>query len=1179
MQAIVRWCLKNKSVVFLAAVILVAAGSYATTRLNQELLPDIEFPLITVSTPVPGAGPDLVDEQVTQPLQDSVEGIEGIESVQATSSPGFSVLVVEFGLDVDTEQAEDEINDAINGVSLPEQAVAPEVNRQSASQFPILNVSLSAKDGDLARVTEYAEDEAIPLIEDVEGVASADLVGGSERQIEVDLKPAELEERGIPAEAIIGAIQGSNVNAPVGDVSVEGLATPVRTTSELSTVEDLRDLPVGAAGAPAAPTGAPSGAPTGAPAGASAPPSGASAPAAASAAASAAPTAEAPEPVLLSDVAEVSESSSDISGISRTNGEPSLGLNVVKEPEANTVEVAEGVTRALGQVREDLGEDEVIVVFNSAEDVEESVNGLVEKALIGGLLAVGIIFLFLRSLRATLVTAVSLPTSILAALLFSWADNLTLNIITLAGLTIAVGRVVDDAIVVLENSYRYVQEGYSPEEAALKGTTEVASAITSSTLTTTAVFLPLGLVGGIVSKFFLPLSLTVAFALIASLIVSITVIPVLTSVFIKRQAKRGAIPEARTEQDDREIDPEDYDDGYLDYESRRSRRTNGRGPGALRLLVFSSLVIGALFAGAVVAAGAGLLNGLSFVPDGLVDGLGGIADGVRNVVGGIDTGSPVFLVVAGAVAALVVVGLALLAARAARRSARRGEDSDGLLVNLYAPLLLWSLRHRLAVLLLALLAFVGGLAAIPFLAVSFFPPSEERLLQATVELPAGTAIGETSDELRPFEDFMNEDRGVESYQLSIGGEDNFNPDSPLRTGNQAQAFVVVGENANVQRTLSRLADEGRDLYGEGFQVQVLQQGPPTGGIEVTITGGSEDELRQASETVVDEIEKNDDITNVQSDLSEVSPEIEVSVNAADAAEAGLSPGAVSTSLGTLLGGTGSQVTLGDEPVAIGLPEGSVDSIEEVRGLPLGSGQTVGDVAEVREVQAPSAISRDDGDRAVTVTGTITSEDTSSVSNEVNAALPTLDLPDGVTASVGGESEDIEESFRNLLLSILVALVLVYLILVVFFGSLVTPLIILLAVPLTTAGAFGALLITGTALSLPALLGVLLLIGIVVSNAILLVDFAQNARDHHDTVDAAIFEAGRARLRPILMTALATIFALIPLAFGFGGGGSALISSSLAIPVIGGLITSTFLTLLVVPVGYSLVRGGLRRKKG
>jgi len=664
MQAIVRWCLKNRSVVFLAAIILIAAGAYATTRLNQELLPDIEFPIITVSTPVPGAGPDVVDEQVTQPVESAVEGIEGIESIQATSAAGFSVLVVEFGLDVDTEEAEREINSNLSGVSLPEQAGTPEVNRQSASEFPILNVSLSAKDGNLARVTEYAEDEAIPLIEDVDGVASADLVGGSVRQIEIQLDPDKLEETGVPAEAVVGAISGSNVNAPVGDVRIGDLSTPIRATSELTTVEELRDLPVGASGgAPssAASAGAPEGIPEGA-AGASAPPVGASAGASASAAPAAA---EAPEPVLLGDVAEVREVSSDISGISRTNGEPSLGLNVTKEPEANTVEVADGVTRALEEVRDDLGDDEVVVVFNSASDVEESVSGLVEKALIGGLLAILVIFVFLRSLRATLVTAVSLPTSILAALLFSWADNLTLNIITLAGLTIAVGRVVDDAIVVLENSYRYIQQGYEPEDAARIGASEVASAITSSTLTTTAVFLPLGLVGGIVSKFFLPLSLTVAFALIASLIVSVTIIPVLASAFIKRRSVREeAEPESRAE-----------DDFTQDYERRWSRR--GRGARVLRALFALLLVLVALFAGAVVAAGTGLLDGISWLPQEIVGRLGDLASAVQDTVASVDTSSPVFLVVAGVVAGLLILGLAILAVRAARRRGDGGSEESG----------------------------------------------------------------------------------------------------------------------------------------------------------------------------------------------------------------------------------------------------------------------------------------------------------------------------------------------------------------------------------------------------------------------------------------------------------------------------------------------------------------------
>src|SRR5829696_1492604 len=461
-------------------------------------------------------------------------------------------------------------------------------------------------------------------------------------------------------------------------------------------------------------------------------------------------------PVMLGDVAEVREVSSDISGVSRTNGEPSLGINITKEPDANTVEVADGVNEALADVRDDLGEDRVLVLFNSAEDVEESVSGLVDKALIGGVLAILIIFLFLGSLRATLVTAVSLPTSILAALLFSWADNLTLNIITLAGLTIAVGRVVDDAIVVLENSYRYVQKGYEPEEAALRGSTEVASAITSSTLTTTAVFVPLGLVGGIVSKFFLPLSLTVAFALLASLLVSVTIIPVLASAFIKRRPPKDdpAEDHALYTQEDRDP-PADEKDDFFETESRRLRRARNGQRGFVRVLFGMLVFLAVLGVVTVVAACAGVLEEVPGVPPGAVDALNGCADAVVGAVSGVDTGSRAFLAAAGGLAALLIVVCAFFAVRAVRRGrGRRGENGAGLLGALYTSALRWSLRHRLAVVVLALLTFAGGLAAIPFLAVSFFPPSEERLLQATAELPSGTAVEETADEVRPFEDSL-----------------------------------------------------------------------------------------------------------------------------------------------------------------------------------------------------------------------------------------------------------------------------------------------------------------------------------------------------------------------------------------------------------------------------------------
>ena len=495
-------------------------------------------------------------------------------------------------------------------------------------------------------------------------------------------------------------------------------------------------------------------------------------------------------------------------------------------------------------------------------------------------------------------------------------------------------------------------------------------------------------------------------------------------------------------------------------------------------------------------------------------------------------------------------------------------------LGIYTPMLRWSLRNRAVVLVLALLFFAGGLGAIPFLPVSFFPPSEARLLVADVTLPTGTVLDDTSDEVKPFEDFLLDDPGVESYQLSAGGEDNFDP-SGNRSDNAASAFISVKEDASVDKTVDRIEKKGRDLYGRGdFQVEVQNQGPPAGGLEVTITGGSEEQLKEASEKVVDKISGNNDLTSVKSDISGGAPEVNVNLNDEKAAKAGLSPGGVSQTLDVLLSDR-SELSIGDTPVLVSVPQGSVDNLDAVRSLPIGSGSTVGDISEVQQVDAPTAISRADGERAITVTGTITSQDSNAVSGEVSSTLDSLSLPGDVKASVGGESEDIAESFRNLLLSIVVAIILVYLILVIFFRSLLTPLVILLAIPLTTVGAFGALLLTGTALSVPALLGVLLLIGIVVANAILLIDFVINAEDEHESLDEAIVEAGRARLRPILMTALVTIGALTPLALGIGGG-STLISSSLAIPVIGGLATSTFLTLLVVPVGYSVLQGALGR---
>ncbi len=791
------------------------------------------------------------------------------------------------------------------------------------------------------------------------------------------------------------------------------------------------------------------------------------------------------------------------------------------------------------------------------------------------MLAILVIFFFLRSLRATLVTAVSMPTSVLAALLFSWGYDLTLNILTLAGLTIAVGRVVDDAIVVLENSYRYVQKGYDPEEAALRGTTEVASAITSSTLCTAAVFLPLAIVGGIISKFFVPLSLTVALALLASLIVSVTIIPVLVSVFIKREASREYSAPSSCG-----FSNEDAPDARPG--SRRARRSE-RGGGLLRVLIGGVVLLLASAVAFLVAARAGLLDGVPGVPAGLLD-----------AATGLGFGSPVVIAALAVLGALVLLGIVLLAVRASRRRSSdrpSGGEEDGFLVRLYTPMLRWSLGHRLVVMVLALVVFLGGLATIPFLPVSFFPAGEERIAQARIELPPGTGLRQTDEAVRPFEEFLQDDPDVRNYQISVSGENNFDPNSPIRSANQAQAFINIEEEADPQRAIEHISGEGREIFGEeAFQAEILQNGPPQGGLRAIITGGTEEEREEAAGIVSDEISSINSVINVRSDVSGGTPEIVAEVDPERSARLGLSPQTVSGALATLLGGSsgapdggapgapGGESLVGDTPVSVSLPPEALDSVEEVRALSLAPGLTVGDIAEVTQVEAPAAKSRVDGEPAVTVNARIVSQDTQKVSTEAQMALANLNLPGDVEVSVGGENEDIQESFTNLFYSIIVALVLVFILLVVFFGSILVPLVILLAVPLTTAGAFGALLLTNTALSLPSLLGILLLIGIVVSNAILLVDFAIKARGRHEDADEAVVEAGRARLRPILMTALATIFALLPLALGLAGGGSGLISASLAITVIGGLATSTFLTLLVVPVGYSLLESARNRRK-
>ena len=732
-------------------------------------------------------------------------------------------------------------------------------------------------------------------------------------------------------------------------------------------------------------------------------------------------------------------------------GSPSLSLQVIKASGGNAVNVSRDVRARLASLNLDESVDRLDLVEDVASDIQSSLNGLLEEGLLGALLAVLVIWLFLGSLRATLVTAVSLPTSVMVALAATNTVGYSLNVLTLAGLTIAVGRIVDDAIVVLENSYRHLQRGESPREAALNGATEVWAPVVSSTLTTVAVFLPIGTLGGVISKFFLPFSVTVTMALLGSLLVSLTVIPVLVSFFLERG---------------------------------------------------------------------------------------------------------------------------------------KGEAAPGRLVRAYRPVLRWSLGRawRKAAILVAA-ALLLGLSFLPIanglVSINFLSSAGSGELNGSVVLPPGTTADETSGRLKDFEQRAQADPQVKLVGVTLASTD-YGGYSAGFSANVARLTILVRDRKQGSATRDRLGRVLDELYGKGSwalgEVGFVQ----TGNFQVTLSGRDVSRLRDASDSVVNSLRDDTRLTNVQASLQAEQPELVITVDQQRAAARGLDPQQVAAlvaqvlnprRLGTLAGS--------EEPVTLRLADPKLLTPVNLALMPLAPGVQLKDVATIGRQAAPVDIERADGVRRVTVSADFVGQDANGISSEATARLARVALPSGVSLETGGASTDINEAFGEMYQAIAVAIAIVALILVAFFRSVVTPFVILLTMPLALIGAMLALFVTQQPLGLPALMGVLMVFGIVVSNAILLVDFSDRAARTRP-VREAVLMAGSVRLRPILMTAVATIVALLPIAVGLsGGGGGGLISQSLAVVVEGGLISSTCLTLLVIPVVYSLLtrrRGEIRAEE-
>ncbi|MGC5566107.1 efflux RND transporter permease subunit [Streptomyces sp. FR-108] len=1007
-----RFSLAQRALIGLMSIIALVFGAIAIPQLKQQLLPTIELPMVSVLAPYQGASPDVVEKQVVEPIEDNLEAVDGISGVTSTASEGNALIMASFDYGNDSARIVADVQQAVNRAraQLPDD-VDPQVVAGSTDDIPTVVLAVTSGK-DQQALSDQLDRTVVPALKDIDGVAQVTVDGVRDLEVAVTPDDAKLAKAGLTTAALGQALQAGGATVPAGSFDEDGSNRTVQVGGGFTSLKQIEDLMVTGEGGK--------------------------------------------KPVRLATVATVEEKPARTESITRTDGKPSLAISVTMDHDGSAVAVSDDVQDKLPGLRKDLGSGATLtVVSDQGPAVSKSINGLTTEGALGLLFAVLVILVFLASVRSTLVTAVSIPMSVVLALIVLWVRDESLNVLTLGALTIAIGRVVDDSIVVLENIKRHLGYGEERQEAILKAVREVAGAVTASTLTTVAVFLPIGLTGGVVGELFGSFSLTVTAALLASLLVSLTVVPVLSYWFL------------RAPKDVRGADPEE-----------------------------------------------------------------------------------------------------------ARRKAEE-KEARSRLQRFYVPVLRFATRRRLTSVAIAAVVLVATFGMTPLLKTNFFDQGDQEVLTVKQELKPGTSLTATDAQAKKVERMLADVKGVEDYQVTIGSSGFMAAFGGGTDTNQASYTVKVADSASFDDVQDSIEEGLGKLSGIGTTTVAAGDGFGSQDLSVVVKSADADVLREAAEKVRDEVAKLDDVTDVTSDLAQSVPRISVKAND-KAAAAGFNDATLGQAVGQAVRGTTSGKAILDDTerdVVIKAAK-PAETLAELRSLKLGPVK-LGDIATVKLVDGPVSMTRIDGQRAATITAKPTGDNTGAVSNDLTQKLDKLKLPAGATATIGGVSEDQDDAFGSLALAMLAAVAIVFMLLVATFRSLIQPLILLVSIPFAATGAIGLLVVTGTPLGVPSLIGMLMLIGIVVTNAIVLIDLINQYRGQGYGVVEAVIEGGRHRLRPILMTALATIFALLPMALGITGEGG-FIAQPLAVVVIGGLITSTLLTLLLVPTLYAMVE--LRKER-
>jgi HAE1 family hydrophobic/amphiphilic exporter-1 len=1015
--------------VFTVMVILIVIilGGVSLIRLPIDLMPDITYPTLTIRTNYEDASPEEIEELVTRPIEEAMSAVPGVESVYSTSSEGTSNVRVSFSWGTDLDTASNDIRDRLDRIisQLPEDADRPTLFKFDIANFPILIFGASSNLSPL-QMRKIIDDQIKYRIERVPGVASLDVWGGYEREVQVNLDAGKIKAMGLPLDQILARIKEGNVTLPAGTIDRGDFQITMRTLGEYTsldqlsaTVVDIRD--------------------------------GAS--------------------IKLSDIARIDDTWKKITRIILVNGKPGVRLGVRKQSGTNTVDVARRVLEEVERINLDTPQINLTPIIDTSDYIRNSITNVGSMALYGGILAIIVLLFFLRNIVSTLIIATAIPISIIATFALMYFGGLTLNIMTLGGLALGIGMLVDNAIVVLENIYRHRESGQEPEQAALAGTSEVTAAIVASTLTTLAVFLPLVFIRGMSGVMFKQLAFVVSFALMCALMIALTLVPLMAARMLHLRAS-------------------DSQETWLN-----------------RIYALSA------------------------------------------------------------------------------RFFTRMEDA-------YKRLLHRALNHAGAVIVGIVAVLAGSLSLIYLVGVEFMPATDEGEVRVNAEMEVGTRLEIIDEKFKLIEDIVKKEvPEAKNVVTSIGGSSWRSRGS--HTGNM---HIALKQKSQRVRTSEQIAADLREKLsgipgvrirtraGQGLFLLRIFSGGDTDKVQIEIRGYDLETSDVLAQRVKEFVEETDGVTDARVSRETGSPEELIFVDRAKAADMHLTVSRIADMLQTVLSGTtaGSYREGGDEyDIRVKIDDAEKMDIREILDLTIagaqGEGVVLRNVVSIHPKTGPVLIERKDQERIVTVSANISGRDMGSILADIRDKLRSVAIPRDFSIVFGGDYEDQEKAFRELLLSLILAVLLVYMVMASLYESIRYPLVVMFSVPFASIGVILMLFFTGTSFNVQSYIGCIMLGGIVVNNAILLVDHINLLRRRDNMpLREAIEEAGRRRLRPILMTAMTTALAMVPLAIGLGEGGE--VQAPLARAVIGGLISSTLITLVIIPTVYMVFETRLIRKK-